>query len=463
MLDKLSDALKSGMRKFISAVFIDESALNSLVNDIQRALLQADVEVKLVFKISEDIKKRAKEEIGKGQVAKEHIIKIVYEELVNVLGEEGHKLEIKDKPFKILLLGLFGNGKTTTAGKLAKYFKNRGKKVCLLALDTFRAAAYEQLQQIGKQVEVPVFGDPDEDNPEKVIDKFKQELDKYDVVIADSAGRNALSKEMIDEITGINKVLDPKEVLLVQGADVGQNAKEQATAFKEALDIDGVIITKLDGTAKGGGAITATTIAKAPVKFIGVGEKIEDLEEFEPKRFVSRILGMGDIETLLEKAEQLQKDQQLEKGMEERLMKGDFNLKDYRAQINAMKKMGSLSKIINMIPGLGMAGIPKDMLDMQEDKLKIYNHILDSMTEYELENPDKINSSRIERIARGSGTEPSDVRELLKQYKQIKKMVKAMKGKDIEKMTKRMGKGAFKGMPGMGKGKIPKNFKFPGM
>lgn len=461
MLDKLSDALKSGMRKFISSVFIDESTLNSLVNDIQRALLQADVEVKLVFKISEDIKKRAKEEIGKGQVAKEYIIKIVYEEIVKVLGEEKYKLEIKEKPFKILLLGLFGNGKTTTAGKLAKYFQNRGKKVCLLALDTFRAAAYEQLVQIGAQIKVPVFGDPNQENPEKIIKKFRDELNKYDIVIADSAGRNALSKDMIDEITGINKELQPQEIFLVQGADIGQNAKEQATAFRAALSITGVIITKLDGTAKGGGAITATTIAKAPVRFIGVGEKSDDFEEFDPKRFVSRILGMGDIETLLEKAEQLQNESNIEKDMEQRIMRGEFNLKDYRAQIGAMKKMGSLSKLINMIPGFGMAGIPKDMLDMQEDKMKKYNYILDSMTEAELENPDRITSSRIERIAAGSGTDSADVRELLKQFKQIKKMMKAMKGKDIEKLSKRMGKGALKGMPGLNK--LPKGFKFPGM
>ncbi|MDD5181608.1 MAG: signal recognition particle receptor subunit alpha [Candidatus Nanoarchaeia archaeon] len=457
MLDKLSDALKSGMRKFISAIFIDETTLNAFVNDMQRALLQADVEVKLVFKISEDIKKRAKEEIGKGQVAKEHIIKIVYEELVKVLGEQGSKIELRERPYKILLLGLFGNGKTTTAGKLAKYYLNRGKKVCLLALDTFRAAAYEQLMQIGAQIKVPVFGDPSQKNPEKVIDKFKHEFDKYDVIIADSAGRNALSKEMIDEITGINKVLKPQEVLLVQGADIGQNAKEQATAFRQALNISGVIITKLDGTAKGGGAITATTIAHAPVKFLTVGEKVDDLEEFEPKRFVSRILGMGDIETLLEKAQELQKEQNIEKDMEERLKKGEFNLKDYRAQLNAMKKMGSLSKLINMIPGLGMAGIPKDMLDMQEGRMKVYNYVLDSMTQYELENPDKINASRIARIAAGSGTSEDDVRELLKQYKQIKAMMKGLKGKDLEKMSKRMGKGALKGMP------LPKGFKFPGM
>jgi signal recognition particle subunit SRP54 len=457
MLDKLSEALKSSMRKFISAIFIDEKTINAFVNEIQKALIQSDVEIKLIFKISEDIKKRAKEEIGKGEVAKEHIIKIVYEELVKVLGEEGHKISISEKPFKMLLLGLFGNGKTTTAAKIAKFFKSRGNKVCILALDTFRPAAYEQLIQLGKQIDVPVFGNPKQTNPEKVIKEFETEWKKFDIIIADSAGRNALSKDMINEITGINRTLNPQEVLLVQGADVGQAAKEQVTAFKEALNITGVIITKLDGTAKGGGAITATTIAKAPVKFIGVGEKITDLEEFEPKRFVSRILGMGDLESLLEKAKELQNEQQIEKGMEERIMSGKFNLKDYRAQLEAMNKMGSLSKLMNLIPGMGMAGIPKEMLNVQEDKLKKYRYIMDSMTEQELEDPDLITSSRIQRIADGSGCDPADVRELLKQFKQLKKIVKGLRGKDLEKMAKRMG-----GMKGM-MGNLPKNMKFPGM
>jgi signal recognition particle subunit SRP54 len=457
MLDKLSEALTSSMKKFINAIFIDDTTLNQFVNEIQRALIQSDVEVRLVFKISEDIKKRARDEIGKGQVAKEHIIKIVYEELVKVLGEEGNKIELKERPFKILLLGLFGNGKTTTTAKIAKFFANRGKKVCMLVLDTFRPAAYEQLVQLGKQVNVTVFGDPSQKNPENVIKKFRHEFDKFDVVIADSAGRNALSKDMIDEITGINRELKPQEVLLVQGADVGQAAKEQVTAFKDALNITGVVITKLDGTAKGGGAITATTIAKAPVKFIGVGEKYTDLEEFEPKRFVSRILGMGDLDSLLEKAKELSKDKNLAADIEKRVMSGEFNLKDYRTQLDAMKNMGSLSKLINMIPGMGMSVIPKEMLNVQEGMMQKFRYIMSSMNNYELENPDKINASRIERIANGSGTEISDVKELLKQFRMIQKFVKGMKGKNVEKMAKRMGKGAMGGLP------LPKGFKFPGM
>ena len=444
MLNKLSEALKSSMKKFIQSIFIDEKTLNQFVNEIQRALLQSDVAVDLVFKISENIKKRAKEEIGKGEVAKEYIIKIVYEELVKILGEKGHKIQITEKPFKILLIGLFGNGKTTTAAKIAKFFKKRGYNVCLLALDTFRPAAYEQLVQLGKQINVNVFGDPDEKNAVNIIKKYENEIKKYDIVIADSSGRDALKQDMIDEIKAVENALKPQEILLVQGADIGQGAKEQATAFKNALNITGVVLTKMDGTAKGGGAITACSIAGAPIKFIGTGEKIDDLEEFEPKRFVSRLLGLGDIETLLEKAKEIAEEKAPDKELEKRIMSGKFNLLDFKAQLEAMSKMGPLSKIIDMLPGFGMAGIPKEMLSVQQDKLKKFKVIMDSMTKEELEHPEIIKSSRIERIAKGSGTSVSDVKELLKQYEQIKKLMKGLKGKDIQKLAKRF------------KGKIPK-------
>ncbi len=439
MLDKLSNALKSSMKRFISSIFLDEKTLNSFVNEIQRALLQSDVSVDLVFKISENIKKRAREEIGKGEVAKEYIVKIVYEEIVKILGEKGYKIEITQKPFKILLVGLFGNGKTTSAAKIAKFFKKRGNKVCLLALDTFRPAAYEQLTQLGKQVGVPVFGAPNEKNAINVIKKYANETKKYDVIIADSSGRDALKQDMIDEITNVKDTFKPQEILLVQGADIGQGAEAQATAFKKALNITGVVLTKMDGTARGGGAITACAIAKAPIKFIGVGERIDDLEAFEPKRFVSRILGMGDLESLLEKAKEIAQEKKPSKELEKRLMSGKFNLLDFKSQLESMSKMGPLSKIVDMIPGFGMANIPKEMLGVQQDKLKKFNIIMDSMTEEELKNPEILKSSRIQRIAKGSGTEPSEVRELLKQYNQIKKIMKGLKGKDIQKLAKRFG------------------------
>ena len=447
MLDKLSEKLKSSMKNFINSIFIDEKTLNKFVNEIQKALIQADVEVELVFHISENIKRRAKEEIGKGEVAKEYIVKIIYEELVNILGEEGFKIKISEKPYKIMLIGLFGNGKTTSAGKIAKFFQKRGHKVCLLALDIYRPAAFEQLTQLGEQIKVPVFGNPDEKVAFKVAKQFKKEIEKFDVVIADSSGRDALKQDMIDEVKSIEKELQPQEILLVQGADIGQGAKEQASAFKDALAISGVVLTKIDGTAKGGGAITACSVAGAPIKFLGTGEKVEDLEEFEPKRFVSRILGMGDIETLLEKAKEIAMEKAPDKEMEKRLLSGKFNLLDFKMQLDSMSKMGSLSKMLNLIPGMGMSSIPKEMLNVQEDKLKKFKIIMSSMTQEELENPDLIKSERIERIAKGSGTETSEVRELLKQYNQIKKVMKKLKGKDMSKLAKKFGGGKLPKMP----------------
>jgi len=441
MLDKLGDALKNSMKNFISSIFVDETTLNKFVNDIQRALLQGDVAVDLVFRISENIKKRAKEEIGKAHVAKEHIVKIVYEELVAILGEEGSKIVLTEKPFKILLIGLFGNGKSTSSAKIARFFQNRGKKVALVAADTYRPAAYEQIVQLGDQIKVPVYGNDKEKNAANIIKEFGSSFPRYDVVIVDSSGRDALKQDMIDEITSVKNELKPNEVLLVQGADIGQGAKDQATAFKKALDITGVVLTKMEGTAKGGGAITACSIAEAPIKFIGVGEKVSDLEEFDPKRFVSRLLGLGDIETLLEKAKEMQTSHEDAKGLEKRIMSGKFTLVDFRNQMDAMSKMGPLSKIVNMIPGMGMANIPSDMLSVQEDKLKKYRYVIDSMTPEERENPDVLHMSRMERIARGSGVDISEVKELIKSFNQMRKMFKKMKGKDMEKLAKRFGKG----------------------
>jgi signal recognition particle subunit SRP54 len=309
----------------------------------------------------------------------------------------------------------------------------------MLALDVFRPAAYEQLTQLGAQINVPVFGNPKEKNAFNIIKHYENELKKFDVIIADSSGRDALKKDMIDEITSVEKMLKPNEILLVQGADIGQGAKEQAEAFKNALKITGVVITKLDGTAKGGGAITSCSIANAKIKFIGVGEKINDIEAFDPKRFVSRLLGLGDLEALLEKAKELAAEKAPDKEMEKRIMSGKFNLDDYAAQLESMSKMGSISKLVNMIPGMGMANIPKDMLNLQEGKLKKFKHILNSMTLKEKEDPEILHRSRLERIAKGSGTEVSDVKELINQFNQIKKFMKGMKGKDVQKLAKRFG------------------------
>ncbi len=446
-LDKLGDSLKNTLQKIAKAVFVDEKLVNELVKDIQRALLQADVNVKLVFELSEKIKKRIlKENTPAGLTKKEHLIHIVYEELIDFLGGEGYKINIDKKPFRMMLVGLFGSGKTTTAGKLAKFFKKRGLKVAVLQTDTWRPAAYEQLRQLALKTDVPMLGIKGEKDPVKIIKKFEPEFRKYDVVIVDTAGRDALSQELVDELSRISKLIRPHENLLVLSADIGQAAERQAKRFHETCNVSGVVITKLDGTAKGGGALVACSITKAPVKFIGTGEKIGDIEEFRPKGFVGRLLGMGDLEALLDKAKDAMTEEDAQ-DLGKRILKGDFNLIDLYEQMQAMKKMGSLSKIVEMVPGMGQLKLPKDVLNVQEEKLKKWRLAMDSCTRDELENPDIVDRSRIERIAHGSGIPTSDVRELLKQYRMSKKVVKMFKGnssKGMERMMKKMG--GLKGM-----------------
>ncbi|MFH1072630.1 MAG: signal recognition particle protein Srp54 [Nanoarchaeota archaeon] len=445
VLDKLSDSLKNTLQKITRALFVDEKLINELVKDIQRSLLQADVNVKLVFELTNKIKERAlKEEPPKNITQKEFLIKVVYDELVNFLGGPGSKIQIKKKPFTMMLVGLFGNGKTTTCGKLANFYKKRGMKIALLCTDTWRPAAYDQLVQLGAQIEVPVFGDKKEKNPVKLIKKFEKELQKHDLIIMDTAGRDALSDDLIKELNDINKAIKADERLLVMSADIGQAAEKQAQAFHDTCDVTGVIITKLEGTAKGGGALIACSITGAPVKFIGVGEKIDDLEEFKPEGFVGRLLGMGDLEALLEKAkEAIPEEQAVDLG--KKLLKGEFNLIDLYEQMHAMKKMGPLSKVVNLIPGFGDLKIPQDMLKVQEGKLENWRILMDSMTKEELEDPEIITASRIERISKGSGMSTNELRSLLKQYRQSRKIMKMFKGseKNMEKMVQKLQKGGM--------------------
>ena len=450
VLEKLGSSLKAALEKIAGSVFVDEKLINELVKELQRALLQSDVNVKLVFDLSNKIKKRALEEKApSGITKKEHIINILYEELVEFLGGEGYKIDVNKKPFKIMLVGLFGSGKTTTAGKLGKFFQKRASKIALIQLDVWRPAAFTQLQQLGKQINVPVFGDPKEKNPAKIYKKFEKELNEFDLVIVDTAGRDALSDELVEELNNINKIVKADERLLVISGDIGQAAENQAKMFHETVDVTGVIVTKMEGTAKGGGALSACAVTSAPVKFIGIGEKINDFEEFIPTGFVSRLLGMGDIEALLEKAKDAMTEEDAQ-DMGKKFLKGEFNMIDLYEQMQAMKKMGPLSKIAELIPGMGQIKMPKEALDVQQEKLENWKFIMDSCSKEELENPEIISGNRMERIAKGSGRSVKEVRELVKQYKQAKKMIKMFSGgsggnmKNMEKMMKRMG-----GMKGM--------------
>ncbi len=444
VLEKLGDSLKNTISKITKSLFIDEKLINELVKDIQRALLQSDTNVQLVLELSKNIKERAKDNPPPGITKREQLIKIVYEELTNFLGKEAHDIPITKKPTQIMLVGLFGSGKTTTAGKLAKFYKKRGYKVAVMQTDTWRPAAYEQLEQLAKTVGVDFLGIKKSKDPTAIYHSFEKQLKEYDVVIVDTAGRDALSDELIKELNELNSAVQADERLLVISADIGQAAQKQAQAFHDTCRVSGVIVTKLEGTAKGGGALSACSVTKSPIVFIGVGEKIDDLEMFHPQRFVGRLLGMGDLESLLEKAKEVITEKDAEK-MQEKFLKGEFNLVDLYEQMKSLKKMGSIRKLVEMIPGMGSLQMPKEMLDVQEGKLEKWKYAMDSMTREELENPDLLGAERIDRIAAGSGVRVAEVREMIKQHRQSKKMMKMFKGeKDMNKLMKQM------------KGKMPK-------
>ncbi len=416
------EALKEVARKIIGSTTIDKKFVEEIVRDIQRALIKADVNVRHVKEISDAIRKRAlSEEILPTLNAREHVLRIVYEELLKGIGEG---LEIPLKKAKIMLVGLQGGGKTTTAVKIAKYFKDRGLKTAVVAADTWRPAAYEQLKQLADSCGITFYGEKNERDAVKIVKNALEELKNYDIIVIDTAGRHALEKELIDEMIEIARVANPDYKLLVIDAAIGQLAAKQAKAFHEAIGLDGIVITKFDGTAKGGGALSAAREVGIPIAFIGTGEKIEDLERFDPAGFVSRLLGMGDIKSLMEKVQRVMSEEKLDP---EAFLKGTFTLKDVYKQLEAMQKMGPIRKIFEMLPfGLGLR-VSDDMLEMTEEKIRKFKVIMDSMTEEELLNPKIIDSSRIRRIAIGSGTTPQDVKELLRYYKTMKDLMKRAK------------------------------------
>jgi len=426
VLDDLGDSLKGTLKKIANAVHIDSKLIKEVVRDIQRALLQADVNVKLVLELSKTIEKRAlTEKPPAGMSNREHVIRIVYDELVSILGES-RELSIKKQI--IMMVGLYGQGKTTTCGKLATYFKKKGLRPAVIAGDVHRPAAYEQLEQIATKVKVPFYGDKKEKDAVRVV---KDGLNKFkrtsDIIIVDTSGRHKLEDNLIQEMKDIFKATKPDEKLLVIDATVGQQAGPQARAFNDTVDITGIVLTKMDGTAKGGGALSAAAEVGAPIVFIGTGEHAGDFEIFDPARFISRLLGMGDIKTLLEKAEESFKGKDAEKTAR-RIMSGKFTLHDMYDQMDMLSGMGSLSKVAEMLPG-GFAGKLKDAdVDGTENKLQRFRVIMDSMTDEEMNDPTIIRSSRIKRIARGAGVENRQVKELLKYYNMTKRMMKGFSG-----------------------------------
>jgi len=356
---------------------------------------------------------------------RDFLIKIIYEELIAILGKEK---EIQLKPQKIMLVGLYGQGKTTTAGKLAKYFHDKGLSVVMVACDVHRPAAYDQLKQIGEKLNIPVFGIPGERDARKIAREAIKKTRDYQIKIFDTSGRHALEDDLIQEMEDLKKIIEPDEIFLVLDATIGQQAGKQAKAFHDAVGITGVIITKMDGSAKGGGALSAVATTGAPVVFIGTGEHLEDFEHFNPTRFISRLLGMGDLETLLETAKKLEIEEEKASKVMERMMSGKFNLKDMYDIWEQMAKPGILQKLLYSLPFYRMGEIDKNLVEESEEKIRRYRVILDSMTYEELENPEIIKGSRIRRIAIGSGKDEQEVRNLLKEYHKMKRMMKEMRG-----------------------------------
>ncbi len=424
VLEKLGDSLRAALRKIAGASYIDENLIKEIVRDIQRALILADVNVQLSLQITKELQRRAlNESPPPGMSPREHVVRIIYEELVKILGQTR---EIPLQKQRILLAGLYGQGKTTTAGKLGKYFEKKGLSVGLIAADVHRPAAYDQLKQLSEQINVGFYGEPGEKDAVKIAKHGIKSLEAMDVLIVDTSGRHALEPDLIKEIESVAKAVEANERLLVLDATVGQQAGPQAKAFHDAVNISGVIVTKLDGTAKGGGALSAVAEVKAPIVFIGVGEKIDDLEKFEPPRFISRLLGMGDLETLLEKAQEAIDAQKAEE-LTKKIMAGKFTLHEMYEQIDMLKGMGPMGKLASLIPGVASKVKDSEMEGTQK-KLARFKVIMDSMTDEEMTDPKKIKSSRVQRIARGAGVTPRDVKELLRHYEMSRKAIKGFAG-----------------------------------
>jgi signal recognition particle subunit SRP54 len=427
VLENLGSNLYNAIQKLIRAPVVDEATVKELVRDFQRALLQADVNVNLVMDLSQKIQEKTlQEKLAPGISRREHIIKVIYEELTHFVGDKSQELKVVPGKMNLLMMvGIQGSGKTTHAAKLARYYQKRGHKVGLICADTFRPGAYNQLQQLSERIKVNFYGELDSKDAVKLAKNGVDYFRNYEVVILDTSGRHKEEKGLIEEMQQIAAVVKPTEIILVLDGTIGQQAMTQATAFKEATNIGSIIVSKLDGTARGGGALSGVAATSVPIKFIGTGEKIEDIDVFVPSRFIGRLLGMGDIEGLVEKVKEAEAPVSEKDVMA--MLSGKFSLQDMYNQFEAMQNMGPLQKILSMVPGLNYQ-LPTEELENAEERLFKWKVIIQSMTHEEKEDPKVLNRSRIQRVARGSGTNEREVRELIKQYNTMRKMLRQMKG-----------------------------------
>lgn len=443
--ESLSDKLQNTFKKLRGKGVLTEADINDAMREVKLALLEADVNFKVVKEFVAEVKEKA---MGQDVLASltpgQQVIKIVNDELVEMMGGTNSKLTYAPSGFTTLLMvGLQGTGKTTTCGKLAAYLKKNGKKPMLAACDIYRPAAIDQLEVVGKTVDVPVFTDRGNKVAEDIALKAKKEAERrgYDVLIVDTAGRLQIDQELMDELVRVKKAVKPHEILLVVDALTGQDAVNAAEGFNEALGIDGIIMTKMDGDSRGGAALSAKKVTGKPIKFIGVGEKADALEPFHPERMASRILGMGDMLSLIEKAQETYDEEKAAK-LEKKLRKNEFTLEDFLDQMGEVQKMGGIGKMLDMIPGLGAGKISEDDIAKGEKEFKQMEAIIYSMTPAERKNPSLLNASRRKRIAAGSGQPVSKINSLIKKYEDTKKLMKQFSSPGFMKKNKRL-KGLF--------------------
>ncbi len=447
--DNLTEKLQVAFKKLRGKGKITPADLKEGMREIKLALLEADVNFKVVKEFIVTVTERASgADVMESLTPGQQIVKIVNEELVNLMGVENSKINLSNNPPSVIMMtGLQGAGKTTTSGKLAKMFKDKGRRPLLVACDVYRPAAIQQLQVVGGKVDVPVFTIEGNKNPVVISTKAIEHAKKYgnDIVIIDTAGRLHIDEELMDELRNIKNNITVHETLLVVDAMTGQDATQVADTFNQQLEIDGVILSKLDGDARGGAALSVRCVTQKPIKFVSTGEKFDDFEPFYPDRMASRILGMGDVLSLIEKAEQMFDENQA-KELEEKLRKQQFDLEDFLEQMQQVKKMGPIKNLLGMMPGIDARAL--ENADIDERKLDRVEAIIKSMTKKERTNPSIINSSRKRRIASGSGTDVAQVNALLKQFEQMQKMFKQLNSKGTKKMMKKFKNG-------------PRGMKFP--
>lgn len=444
----LSERLQSALKKLRGKGKVNESDVKAAMREVRLALLEADVNFKVVKEFVARVSERAVgQEVMKSLTPGQQVIKVVNEELTQLMGGKQSKLNLSSKPSVIMMVGLQGAGKTTTSGKLAHHLKKQNKRPLLVAADVYRPAAIKQLEVLGEQIGIPVFSLGDQESPVKIakqgIAQAKEE--GHDVVIVDTAGRLHIDETMMDELKSIRETAQPDEILLVVDAMTGQDAVNVAENFNREMALTGVVLTKLDGDTRGGAALSVKSVTDCPVKYAGMGEKVDALEPFHPERMASRILGMGDVLTLIEKA-QANVDEEKARDLERKMRNQQFTFDDFLEQMDQVRNMGPLDEILGMMPGMGQVKGLKN-LQVDEKQLTKVEAIIRSMTREEKQRPDVINASRRKRIAKGSGTTVQDVNRLIKQFADMKKMMK-----QFSTMTKGKKKKGFGG-----------GFKFPFM